>query len=391
MKEMIFLHTIKKCWKILNNMNFELLTCDTTRLWLVNTFQKPGVVLIFPITRVPVRGIEASWQNFVELIQRSALHAVVIIDKTPHYVATDYFLGQDLEMKCPGYILQRDVLEGMYDSQRVIELDSNLWITQVHDDDDWSGAIALPSLATQDTVYIPTISDGNQCYELAESIRIPAHTLFSLVPQRLWNSFTAYITAQGGHIAPSADSSLSLVSQAYFKHERLMLFSYKYSARHWEARQRIRRKLIKLSHSDGWGAISGVSAAVLASHMDQICFMMFMAKRDGSALKPDQLATLVKKVTSSKKLRILSLIQWGSTNDLTKEKIPIANPSLGVLRIRGLDPYILKIWFELKLSKVHDLQSLIQLLKWIRILDLSVSLNVRIDFWLLTTTTATMD
>ena len=116
-----------------------------------------------------------------------------------------------------------------------------------------------------------------------------------------------------------------------------------------------------------------------------------MAKRDGSTLKPDQLAILVKKVTSSKKLRILSLIQWQSTNDVTKEITPIVNPSLEVLRIRGLGPYIMKIWFELELSKVRDLESLNQLLKWIRTLDLSVSLNVRIDFWLLTTTTAIID
>ena len=182
-------------------MNLELVTHEVSKLWIVNKSQKPGVVLIFPITRVPVRGMETAWQNFIELIEKSVLHAVVVIDKTPLYTATVFFLEQDLHIKCPGYIVQRDVSEGMFDSQKIIELDSNLWIVQVHDDDNWDGVIALPSLAGQDTVYTPTIYEGSHRYELAESVRIPAHILFSLVPQRLWNSFTGYIAAQGGHIA----------------------------------------------------------------------------------------------------------------------------------------------------------------------------------------------
>ena len=366
-------------------MNFQLIRRDVPKLVIDNKFAIPGVVLIFPITRAS--GLtNGSWHKFMELIEQSSLHAIVIIDKTPFQTATSFFQEQHLEKNCPVYLVQRDPLEGIFDSQKIITLDSNLWIAQVHDDDDWSGAIALPDFASQDTVYVPLISDKNHSYELVDSTKIPAHTLFSLVPHRLWNSFTAYIAAQGGHIAPSADSSLSLVSQKYFQHKRLERFNYHYSARHWEGRKTISRELTKLSNIDGWGVIAGVSAAVLTSHLDQICFMIFMAEQDGLPLKNHQLDTLVEKVASSKKSRFFKLIRIGSIQGLVKEKSLLSIPYLRIPWSSRLPQYILKIRFELALAKVCDLESLKQLLNQIRFLDLTGSLNTRLDFWSLTIT-----
>jgi hypothetical protein len=114
--------------------------------------------------------------------------------------------------------------------------------------------------------------------------------------------------------------------------------------------------------------------------------MIFIAEQDGLPLKYHQLDTLVKKVASSKKSRFFKLIRVGSIQGLIKEKSLLPIPFLRIPWSSRLPQYILKIRFELALAEVCDLESLKQLLNQIRFLDLTDSLNTRLDFWSLTIT-----
>jgi hypothetical protein len=366
-------------------MKFQVIKDDVTKLLIHNKYRVPGVVLIFPITRAPSPRNE-SWPNFVRLIQESKLYSIVIFDKTQSHAATSFFLKQDLDLDCYCYIVQRDPLEGIFDSQKVISLDPNLWIIQVHDDDGWLGRISLPDQVFNKTIYVPTIRSGNKEYDVSESISVPAHTLFSLIPANLWNSFTDYIDAQGGHIAPSADSSLSLIAKLQYKHERLAGFTYIYSDRHWDNRLRIRSELRKLSRMDGWGELSGSTSAVLTAHVDQICFSLFVANEETVSFNRDNLNTLVKQIASSKKSKLFRLIPTILEVNMTNRLIGFIKATKDISLLSKLISLILLSWLGLKVSKVHDLRTLNELLKQIRRLNLSDLLNMRLDYWIIAIT-----
>lgn len=361
-------------------MKFQVIKEDVTKLLIRNKYRVPGVVLIFPITRAPSPG-NKSWQNFVRLIQESKLYSIVIIDKTQFKAATSFFLEQDLDLDCYCYIVQRDSSEGIFDSQKVISLDPNLWIVQVHDDDSWSGGISLPDQVLEKIIYVPTIRSGNKQYDVSESIGVPAHTLFSLIPANLWNSFTDYIDAQGGHIAPSADSSLSLIAKLYYKHERLAGFTYTYSDGHWNNRRRVRSELIKLSSIDGWGELSGSTSAILTAQVDQICFSLFVANEETESFNRDNLNALVKQITSSKKSKFFRLIPKILEVNITNRLMGVVKATKDIPLLSKLVPLILPFWLALKVSKVYDLKTLIELLILIRGLNLSDLLNIRLDYW----------
>jgi hypothetical protein len=361
-------------------MKFQVIAADTSKLLIANEMQVPGVVLMFPITRVSDSSL-ASWQHFMELIERSKLHAIVVIDKSPQFQATDFFLDQSEKLKCLGYIVQREGSEGIFDSQKIVYLETNLWITQVHDDDGWAGVISLPASPTRNTVFVPTIVDEQMVYKVSDSIKIPAHTLFSLVPGEAWNSFTAYIEAQGGHIAPSGDSTLNFITSSYCDHERLEGYTYKYSARHWQGRRQVRKELRKLSDRDGWGTFSGVTAAVLTAQIDRICFSLFLRSRELVPFQNQDSDFLIEQVASSKKSKLLKLIPLCLIPKLSEEKIILIKGSLKITWLNKILSPILRFWLQINLSKTNDLRSLNQLMKSIRLFDLSNSLNKRIDYW----------
>lgn len=361
-------------------MKFEVITDKVSNLTIQNKFEIPGVVLIFPITRSSGATNEC-WKNFVRLIENSKLHAIVIIDKTDLHTATEFFVNEDLDLDCYCYILQREQSEGIFDSQRIIKLDPNLWIVQLHDDDNWIGKLSLPANVSKETIYIPAIESNDYEYSLAESIRIPAHTLFSLTPDSLWNSFTDYIAAQGGHIAPSADSSLNLIARRRYSHERLTGFKYSYSARHWDNKKRIGIELKKLSTNDGWGPLSGSTAAVLVSQMDRICFSVFHANREEEPFDQANMHLQIEEIASSNKSKILRFIP--KFVDFNAFWVP--HNSIGTTYKYTWCSYINSLvgrfWLALQVSRVHDLGTVKELLKRIRSLDISDSLNLRLEYW----------
>jgi hypothetical protein len=368
-------------------MKFQVFKDDVTKLLIHNKHRVPGVVLIFPITRPPSPRNE-SWQNFVRLIQESKVHSIVIIDKTQFQTATSFFLEQDLDLDCYSYIVQRDPSEGIFDSQKVISLDPNLWIIQVHDDDSWLGGISLPDQVSEKMIYVPTIRSGNKEYVVSESIGVPAHTLFSLIPTNLWNGFIEYIHAQGGHIAPSADSSLSLIGKLHYEHERLEGFKYTYSDRHWDNRRRIKSELTKLTKMDGWGELSGTTSAVLTAQVDQICFTLFVANREAESINRLNINALIKQISSSKKSKLFRFIPPLLEVNMTERVVEFVKATKDISLLHNLISQILLSWLGLKVSRVHDLSTLNELLKQIRTLNLSDLLNKRLDYWVIAITKA---
>lgn len=361
-------------------MKFEVITSKVSNLTIQNRFEIPGIVLIFPITRSSGATNEC-WKNFLRLIENSELHAVVIIDKTDLHTATEFFVNEGLDFDCDCYILQRDPSEGIFDSQRIIRLDPNLWIVQVHDDDNWIGKLTLPANVSKETIYVPAIQSDNYEYSLAESIRVPAHSLFSLTPDSLWNSFTDYIAAQGGHIAPSADSSLNLIARRKYNHERLTGFKYSYSARHWDNKKRIGIELKKLSTNDGWGPLSGSTAAVLVSQMDRICFDIFNAKREGEPHNQANMQSQIEEIASSNKSKILRLIpEFIDFNAFKTSHNPIGTKHEYAWS-SWIDSTVGRFWLALQVSRVDNLGALNELLKRIQLLDISESLNLRLEYW----------
>jgi hypothetical protein len=197
----------------------------------------------------------------------------------------------------------------------------------------------------------------------------------------LWNSFTDYIAAQGGHIAPSADSSLNLIARRRYSHERLTGFRYSYSARHWDNKKRIGIELKKLSTNDGWGPLSGSTAAVLVSQMDRICFSVFHANREGEPFDQANMHLQIEEIASSNKSKILGFIP----KFVNFNAFCVPRNSIGTTYKHAWCSYINSLvgrfWLALQVSRVHDLGAVKELLKRIRSLDISDSLNLRLEYW----------
>jgi hypothetical protein len=211
------------------------------------------------------------------VITKSEVMALVVLDKTPSAEATEFFSNHENLIKSDIYLVRRPPGEAIYDSQSVVTIDQDLWILQLHDDDEWEGVLSLPSDPKDLELFSPNfILVGKKGSEvLGWELSPPTRINFTALPSSVWNRFTLFIRSQGGHAAGSVDSTLNLVSRLICEYKELETFDYKYNNRHWENQKQAKGNLEKLALEDGWENLSSEEFQLLNRRIDALSALIF--------------------------------------------------------------------------------------------------------------------
>lgn len=235
-----------------------------------------GLVVLLPVTRIGEQNIQ-NWEKILQVINTSEVMALVVLDKTPLAEASAFFYKHSDSLKSDIYLVRRFPDEAIYDSQSVVNIDQNLWILQLHDDDQWSGILAFPNEPSGMQLFSPNFTlvgkRGSKILNWESSP--PARINFTALPADVWNRFTLFIRSQGGHAAGSVDSTLNLMSRLICECKTMYTFDYRYNSRHWENQKQARKNLEKLALQDGWENLASEEIQLLNRRIDAFCALIF--------------------------------------------------------------------------------------------------------------------
>ncbi len=232
-----------------------------------------------PITRSGSSS-KSKWGATVSFVENSEIEFLVIVDKTNDGSATEYFMENFNFPNRNLYILPRSIRESHYESLGSIQLDENVWVMQLHDDDDWEGFVTLPNVVDPFAAYYSRFCIKNQTDEFMEEkdFSYPARINFTLIPSHIWNKFSLIIQDQKFHVAGSMDSTLNLMVQLTCKLLPISDFAYFYDNHNWAGRLASRRSLLKLTEKDGWGIWATVDIALLSRLIDNLSCLDYVAE-----------------------------------------------------------------------------------------------------------------
>ena len=283
---------------------------DGARAHVINLNAEPSLVFLLPITRISDTA-RANWAKILEILETSEVTSLVVIDKTPKKEATLYFRESfkfdDIDL----YILDRPSSEPIYDSQGYVTIDNGLWILQLHDDDQWTGSLALPKNAQEydlfSTNFYFTSNSNSESVHWDESP--PARINFTLLPSQVWNQFANFIRSQGDHAAGSVDYTLNLVSRLICRHQSIVTFNYHYDNRHWQNRRQSSKNLRKLAIQDGWSGLASVDIQLLNRNIDNLAALSFFKEFIPNDKLKEATLNLMKTFYPTLKRRILTIVR----------------------------------------------------------------------------------
>jgi len=256
----------------------EVTVQENSFLKIPNPSGLPNLVILFPVTRVGLNA-EKRWRALISTINASQVIALIVIDKTSKGEAKEYFNARTRDLNTRLYIIEREPQEPIFDSQKYVLLDEMLWIQQLHDDDTWEGFLCLPSSADKSDLFLVQFHMGtaSSFTQINDEKSPPARVIFSAIPAHIWNRFSAFICAQGGHVAGSMDSTLSTVALIICNLKSLPNYNYFYSSHHWSRRSEADSHLKNLSFTDGWGELSSPEVAILNRLYDNLSALNFFS------------------------------------------------------------------------------------------------------------------
>ena len=353
-------------------------------VFVANPSGEQSFVVLLPVTRTGPDNIR-NWERISGIIKTSEVSALVVLDKTPFGEATEYFSKHVTFSHADIYLVRRKPSEAIYDSQSVVVIDSNLWILQLHDDDQWEGVLAFPFSPRGMQLFSPkfVISGKHRNQPLEWPLSIPARINFTALPDSVWNRFTLFIRSQGGHAAGSVDSTLNLVSRLICEYSGLDEFTYTYDNRHWESQRRAKRNLEKLALEDGWEFLASEEIQLLNRRIDALAAVEFFkdlipydSESTQTSLLLDFELSFKKRIHLRLRLFYNSLLQriftfsfiGGLDSRVEKKQIKIAN-QITIDKLMLLS------------TKVESRQDVLSLVKFIRDLGNFPTLVSRFNFW----------
>ena len=242
------------------------------------TSEEKRLIVLFPMTRGMGLNLDR-WKSLISMVNNSEVSTLVLIDKTPNYQATEFFVENEDAITPKILVFQRPRDEPTHDSQAFIRLEKGLWILQMHDDDDWRGVINLPKNLHGMTVVRTqfTIINGQRVEEIESLDKPDCRSIFSILPSSVWNHFASMINEQGGHVAGSIDSSLNLVVSGLEPHILIKDFTYIYDNRHWGKRRNANKQLRKITKEDGWGRFATIEVSLVARAIDGVSSLRYFS------------------------------------------------------------------------------------------------------------------
>ena len=356
---------------------------DPSEIVLSNLSQLPEIVLVFPVTDDNLES-KIRWEKVIETIEYSGVTTLVLIDKTDSKSPSRFFRDNFEIHEKSLIILGRSKQDTLFDSLGEISLSENMWIIQLHDDDNWEGIITLPQTPKANTVYY-----FNYFVEVGPNKKIemfdfanPNRIVFSLVPAQIWNKFSRYIRDQEYHVAGAFDYILNFMAQKHSEFEHIDHFSYYWRNRNWESRKKARAHLIGLTRNDGWNTWSTPEMALVNRTIDCIVSLNYIAD-DLSVEAVD--AEVKKFITSLRINNLISLKIYGAIAVLYASKIfRQLNEKIKVVNVSKEINFSSQINHHLYLLSLRNITSLAQLrerAKYLQTLSELSNLKERFEFW----------
>lgn len=311
-------------------------------LLIRNKDSNPNVVMLLPVTRVGAK-YEATWRRIIEIVDKSNANALVVIDKTPNGEASEFF-RTNFELSGPDlYVARRDLSEAIHDSQGFINLDENLWILQVHDDDEWDGVLRIPANADKLEYFEVDffIEEKGGKRKTGADDSPPARVVFSLLPSLIWNRFAEFIQQEGGHVAGSVDSTLNLVTRLSCKRSQISGFTYTYDNRHWGNRKIATKHLEVLASQDGWTKLTSVEISLVNRTIDGLSAISFFGEYIPMEVRQEARINLFKSFKPSMKKRLFVVFRY-ATFSSARALLKVLRLAIRTEMILRLSDYIAK-------------------------------------------------
>jgi hypothetical protein len=321
-------YLVKKGLRLIQNLGIE-------QAFIQNSGGNSKCVLLLPITRSDELS-RKKWQETLLILRTNEPIIIVIIDKTPNSEVKDYCLKRYPDYSEKLYVLCRPRSESVFESQKHVTLDMNLWITQIHDDDDWTGLPAIPKDAGKFDIYIYNVNKLKRI-ELEEQIvsgtLSTQEIIFGAVPSEIWNGFVSFLSAQGDPLADSLDSSLYLICDVFGKIQVGQGFSYTWNSDNWTNRAKAIRNLYSSTLKMGWGEYSGVNAALVHRVLDQISALSYCATIFKKTLSKEQILHTTSRFNLLDPLGQSSMVRCGRIRAALTATRDFTNPTLRLIEI----------------------------------------------------------
>ncbi len=354
-------------------------------LFIPNISGEPEIVLIFPVTRDVSKNPD-TWKAVLDFVEKSDINTVVVIDKTKQSTASDYFMKNFEHINKRLFVFPRSIKDTLFDTVGEITLDKNMWIIQLHDDDHWSGNLALPFNPDPLTVYYSDFYLYSELKGLTKFLdfSMPNRIVFSLVPSIIWNKFTALIQAQNYHVPGSFDFTFSLLARLMGKFEYISGFIYEWKDDNWSSGKISKRQLIGLAERDGWGTWSSPEIANFNRSVDSLVALNYLTNYVDRNSRNLEIAQSLKtfQPSTTKRIQLICL------TNLLHCRVLIRKVFLAVLNrdIRsGISEQHLELYkFIIKTWSIRTLRDVICLLTELESMRKFEALQERFKFWIST-------
>lgn len=346
------------------------------------------IVVVAPLTRINQESAD-NWKTILRFANKKRLRSLIIIDKTPNHQASEFLLEYASECMSEVHILQRPSSEPLFDSLRFITLDSNLWITQVHDDDSWSDDLDTVVCEDQNVIYSPVILvRGKKHLEKvtpANNFDYPQSVLFSFLPSSLWNKFVDFMNSQGGHVAISQDATLQHIATFFKSYSFVDGYTYSYNIDNWIKKRKSRVLLKQYSILDGWSTYSGIEIALINRVLDKFAATIYFKDMfPGIQIEPE-LNRLFHEFQLSKKRKLITFFSIKIHTLLLLIAYVIERTSimkgygLNLRRRTSHKRQILTLFMSS--GQIKDLFYLLQFVSNLDKMEVNFELKKRVNFW----------
>lgn len=347
-----------------------------------NSSGQPEIVMIFPITR-DVSASPEKWRQVLDFLAKSQIQTLLVIDKTDDNSAKDYFFNHFQFKDKQLLVFPRSLGDTLFDTLGEIVLDKNMWVIQLHDDDDWSGTVKLPANPDLQTVYHGDFFLRSESKGLIKFLdfSMPNRIVFSLVPTALWNQFTSLIQAQNYHVPGSFDFTFTHMARLACKFEYRPGFSYEWKDDNWSSRKKSKNQLIGLAERDGWECWASPEIANFNRSVDSLVALSFLGDSlDANSWKSEIVCSLrTFQPSNRKRIMYLSWTALLASQSLFKKPIfAILNKKIeNGSRDEQLElhRFIIKTW------KIHTISELIQVISELASMNKFGELRNRFVFW----------
>lgn len=161
--------------------------------------------------------------------------------------------------------------EPFFRSWTRVQIDSDDFVMQLHDDDTWIGAPR--GLTVHRAVFATRLTDE------IKALPGPMNFLFAAVRGDLWGAFTEFIeqfdTPDGSLDQPFCH----LLESCWSGHDWVMEYTYLYNASDWSDDARARAKNERLSREMGWGPLPGVATMPATARLNTLALHGFLRAR----------------------------------------------------------------------------------------------------------------